>query len=69
MDAAIYIGGSDPKSVAQLSDSIQAILAAPYADNKTKQLALRVLMEGVKPPTNSSISNCNFEIALPKKKG
>ena len=60
MDAAIYIGSVDPRSVEQLSKSINDILSAPYVDNKTKQRALEILGKGVAAPNNSSISNCTF---------
>lgn len=60
MNNGIYFGAVSAESVKAQSDAIMQILSAPHADEKTKQLALKVLGKGVSAPSHNSLNGCNI---------
>ncbi len=55
----INISGISQEDIRQLQHTILSILEAK-ADQKTIQLALKVLEKGVQAPSHTTISNCSF---------
>lgn len=55
----IYVGAPDTKTVVALKESILEILEAK-ADQKTIQLALKIMAVGVKNNKPLSINNCHI---------
>lgn len=62
MKTCLNIAATDVDTVKVLADTVLQVLNAPHTDEKTKQLALKVLNKGVTAPSNIHVNNCHMNM-------